>query len=165
MRGDFQLKLSPVLFQGLMKDFPEKVKKAGFDGIDQIANESKRMISTLTPGKDLPRGWKIKKSGNAYGRNRLLINGDDRAYKPIQLKDGRSTNLLEMLEYGTRPHEITPVKAKVLAFTVDGDQVFTKHVDHPGTKAYAFTNKTFTSASIKVGFLQIKLGQMLRQGV
>ncbi len=165
MNGDFQLTLRPVLFDGLMKNFPEKVKKAGFEGIDKIASNSKRLIAGLTPGVDLPRRWVIKKKGNAYGRSRLLINMDERAYKPVKLKDGRQTNLLEMLEYGTRPHEITPVKAKVLSFVVDGDRIFTKHVDHPGTKPYAFANKTFTSASIQVAMLQNRLSQMLRQGV
>lgn len=165
MRGNFQLTVSPVLFEGLLKDFPRKVKQAGFDGIDKIASESKSMISKLTPGVDLPRGWRVKKSGNAYGRNRLLINFDERAYKPVKLKNGRETNLLEMLEYGTRPHEITPVKAKVLAFVVDGDKVFTRRVNHPGTRPYGFANKTFVSASVRVAMLQNKLAQMLRQGV
>jgi hypothetical protein len=39
---------------------------------------------------------------------------------------------------GTRPHEIFPVFAKSLHFFVDGDEVFTQHVDHPGTFANPF---------------------------
>lgn len=38
------------------------------------------------------------------------------------------------VEYGTAPHIITPKNAKVLAFKVGGKQVFTKKVNHPGTK-------------------------------
>lgn len=38
------------------------------------------------------------------------------------------------VEYGTAPHVITPKNAKVLAFKVGGKQVFTKKVNHPGTK-------------------------------
>jgi hypothetical protein len=39
---------------------------------------------------------------------------------------------------GTQPHEIVPVYAKSLHFFVGGDEVFTQHVDHPGTVANPF---------------------------
>lgn len=39
---------------------------------------------------------------------------------------------------GTRPHEITPVNASVLAFDVGGTTVFAHRVNHPGTKANPF---------------------------
>ena len=38
------------------------------------------------------------------------------------------------LEYGTKPHVIEPKTAKALHFTTDGQEVFTKRVNHPGTK-------------------------------
>lgn len=165
MKGDFQLTLKPVLFQGLMKEFPEKIKKAGFEGIDQIANKSKRQISSLTPGKVLPKGWVIKKQGNKFGRTRLLVNSDPRAYKVVQLSGDRQTNLMEMLEYGTREHEIVPVKAEALRFVIDGETIYTKHVDHPGTKPYAFASTTLVTASMEVARLQNKLAAMLKQGI
>jgi hypothetical protein len=34
---------------------------------------------------------------------------------------------------GTQAHPIEPVSARALHFFVDGDEVFTKHVEHPGT--------------------------------
>jgi hypothetical protein len=34
---------------------------------------------------------------------------------------------------GTKPHDIDPKDATVLAFNVGGDLVFAGHVDHPGT--------------------------------
>lgn len=42
-------------------------------------------------------------------------------------------NLGRMLENGTRPHLILPVRADgVLHFTIDGEDIFTKIVQHPG---------------------------------
>jgi HK97 gp10 family phage protein len=38
------------------------------------------------------------------------------------------------VEYGTEPHEITPKKARVLAFRVQGQLVYAKKVQHPGTR-------------------------------
>ena len=39
-------------------------------------------------------------------------------------------------EYGTNPHPIRPVRAQVLHFIVNGDEVFTKYVNHPGQPAH-----------------------------
>ncbi len=39
---------------------------------------------------------------------------------------------------GTAPHEIVPVAANALHFFVGGDEVFTRHVDHPGTSPNPF---------------------------
>ena len=38
------------------------------------------------------------------------------------------------LEYGTKPHVIEPKTAKALHFKSDGQDVFAKKVNHPGTK-------------------------------
>lgn len=38
------------------------------------------------------------------------------------------------IEYGTKPHIIEPKNANALHFTTDGQDVFTKKVNHPGTK-------------------------------
>lgn len=39
---------------------------------------------------------------------------------------------------GTAPHVITPKKAKVLSFVIDGERVFTMEVNHPGTAPRRF---------------------------
>lgn len=44
----------------------------------------------------------------------------------------------KMLEKGTRPHDIRPIRAKALRFTVGGDVRFAKVVHHPGTKPMPF---------------------------
>lgn len=38
------------------------------------------------------------------------------------------------IEYGTQPHEIRPKTAQALHFKKNGKDIFTKKVNHPGTK-------------------------------
>ena len=38
------------------------------------------------------------------------------------------------IEYGTKAHIIEPVTAKALHFKKDGKEIFTKKVEHPGTR-------------------------------
>jgi hypothetical protein len=47
---------------------------------------------------------------------------------------------------GTRPHQIRPVRAKALRFTVGGRVVFARLVNHPGTKPDDFLNKSLPAA-------------------
>lgn len=44
----------------------------------------------------------------------------------------------EYVEEGTRPHIIRARKAKMLHFVIDGKDVFTPMVRHPGSKPYPF---------------------------
>lgn len=44
----------------------------------------------------------------------------------------------EYVEQGTRPHPIVARGARVLHFVVDGKDVFTPQVRHPGSKPYPF---------------------------
>ena len=53
------------------------------------------------------------------------------------------TAYAKFVEYGTRPHDIYPTKASVLAFMMGGRQVFAKHVRHPGTKAQFYMHGPF----------------------
>lgn len=50
----------------------------------------------------------------------------------ISKSNGQEYNLGKLLEEGTKPHEIRPVDANVLHFTIDGEDIFTKLVHHPG---------------------------------
>ena len=47
-------------------------------------------------------------------------------------------NYAAHVEFGTRPHVITPVRRKVLRFSAGGRVVFTRRVRHPGTKPRPF---------------------------
>lgn len=58
----------------------------------------------------------------------------------VNTKGGLTTTVGSDSDYallhheGTRPHEIVPASAKVLHFKVGGVDIFTRHVNHPGTK-------------------------------
>lgn len=52
---------------------------------------------------------------------------------------------------GTRPHEIRPRKAQVLAFEVNGQVVFATVVHHPGTKPNKYLTDSLTQVMASVG--------------
>ena len=54
------------------------------------------------------------------------------------------------VEFGTRPHVITPKNRKMLAFRVGGRLVFAKRVNHPGTRAYNYMRDAFENNKIKI---------------
>ena len=64
------------------------------------------------------------------GRNKVIANADYSAD----------------IEYGTKPHVIQPKTANALHFKSDGQDVFTKKVNHPGTKP----NPVMRNAALKV---------------
>ena len=55
------------------------------------------------------------------------------------------------LEYGTKPHVIEPKTAKALHFKSDGKDVFTKRVNHPGTKPLAIMRNAALKVQKQVG--------------
>lgn len=59
-----------------------------------------------------------------------------------KFKTSIEATILHILEYGSKPHSIEPVDAQTLHFEVDGTEVFTKHVSHPGTKPYGMVRVT-----------------------
>lgn len=54
----------------------------------------------------------------------------------VTSSEGKKYNLGWLLEVGTSPHTIRPVNASALRFEVNGEEVFAKEVNHPGTIAY-----------------------------
>lgn len=69
------------------------------------------------------------------GKNRVIANADYSA----------------ALEYGSKPHIIEPKTAKALHFTTDGQEVFTKRVNHPGTKPLAIMRNAALKVQKQVG--------------
>ncbi len=63
-------------------------------------------------------------------------------------------DVLMWMEDGTLPHVITPKKAGgFLHFFMEGNEIFTKMVKHPGTKAYKMVEKTEFKLEKKVDWL------------
>ena len=51
---------------------------------------------------------------------------------------GSNKSYAAMVELGTAPHIIYPKNGKVLVFEIDGEKIFTRYVNHPGTKPNAY---------------------------
>lgn len=68
------------------------------------------------------------------------LKGDIAAIKlgPAKWSVGSTKEYAPPTEYGSKPHPITPDAKEYLHFFIDGDEIFTKHVDHPGTPAQPF---------------------------
>ena len=64
---------------------------------------------------------------------------------------GNSYNLGYLLENGTRPHDIFPLRANALRFTIDGKTVYAKEVHHPGTHPYLFYYNALENAKPRLG--------------
>lgn len=64
--------------------------------------------------------------------NRVKTKVITDAMTPVAKSTGNSYNLGFLLENGTKPHIIEPVDAKVLHFTINGEDIFAKIVYHPG---------------------------------
>lgn len=63
-------------------------------------------------------------------------------------------DVLMYMEEGTPPHVITPSKpGGFLHFFMQGNEIFTKMVKHPGTKAYKMVEKTEVKLERKVDWL------------
>ena len=67
----------------------------------------------------------LKKSVTAQIRGDTVIAGPTVPYAPY-------------VEFGTRPHEILPVRVQALRFSVDGETIFAKRVWHPGFPGHYF---------------------------
>lgn len=124
-----------------------------------VIEPTTKRVRDLTPrsdgggsvrGSHLQDGWKSKTYGGG-GKARAPVmfviwndlthkrTGDHKRSALLQNADGEQKDytLLEIIEYGSPAHEIRPVKARALRFNAGGEVVFTKQVDHPGTRPYA----------------------------
>jgi hypothetical protein len=94
----------------------------------QLGKEAKRLVTARTPRKTgrLARGWQ-------------RID-----YGFLGFEVVHESQIVDFLEYGTRPHIIVPVIANALHWVDEesGDDVFARRVRHPGTKPLGFVRRT-----------------------
>lgn len=117
-------------------------------------NRSRLERMLLLPGGLVERNLR-KRARRVEARARELAPGTMKRGISTRI-EGRGRNLTAVIVSshpatlyvvnGTRPHQIRPVRAKALRFTVGGRVVFAKLVNHPGTKANDFMNKALREA-------------------
>jgi len=107
------------------EDLPDYIKEEITDALDRAAKEI----------ADYARATARVKTGEY----RASIYG---YAEGLTIHIGATAEHAQILEFGTRPHDIFPVYKKALRFEIEGETVFATHVRHPGTPAYM----TITSA-------------------
>lgn len=69
-----------------------------------------------------------------------------------KVKVGPTMPYSAYVEFGTRPHEIRPKSSDgVLRFKVNGNDVYARVVNHPGTKAQPFVRPAFDAWVARLG--------------
>ena len=161
----FKWEPSAFAVANIIGQLPNDIRQVTIAGINNIAKGAVSDLQANTPGKDLPKAGTSELTETPAQYKQTVTNKDERAYKKVTLRDGNQTNLVEMLEYGTRPHEITPKKAKALRFVVDGRTVYAKSVEHPGTRPYGMVRIATIKAAVKMAKLQKAVSRLLDQKV
>lgn len=69
----------------------------------------------------------------------------------VRFEVGSGVEYAAVMEFGSKPHIITPDTAPVLHFWVDGVEVFTDLVHHPGTEPRPYMRPAAEEAARNVG--------------
>ena len=155
--------LPPDAFSAKLRQIADSVRGMArnasvglIDGMEKIAESAVKRLTEKTPRSDDPGthiadGWVARRIDMPGFLAIEVVNIDPRANAPITLKGGGETTLLEILEYGSEEHDIFPRDPNGhLVFTVDGMKIVTKHVKHPGTRAYSMVAVTQAEVSVDV---------------
>lgn len=143
----------------------ERVAVEVVEAAAQAAVAAMKIARELTPvesGRSRD-GWFVRVIGGFSGKSRgmpLVVLDHEFNHRGKFPRTGPlGYSLLDILEFGSRAHEITPTSsrstrlgrglkaarnqgARFLRFVAGGDLVFTRRVSHPGTKAYGMLRRT-----------------------
>ena len=163
------MKWTPDAFQlgNIMSELDAEVRRIAEDGVRAIAKKARSELEDRTPGQVLPKGWRdVVVEDTPVAIKVEVRNFDPRAYKIIKLvHGGGSTNLVEMLEYGTSPtHDIVPTRYRKKSPTTGGPKALFFHaygkswtlgrVKPRGIRPYAMVRLTYISTAVRIAKLQ-----------
>jgi len=117
-----------------MLNGPKELKKVCDSVLRRHAEAAASTASRLAP----------KRTGRLAASIRYRREGE------MSYSVGSGLRYAPFVEYGTKPHLIRPVSAKVLAFTVGAAKVFAKIVKHPGSKERPFLRPAFKEIEPKL---------------
>lgn len=124
-------------FTEKMKDWEKVFIPYMFNVSQRIALEAKAKLEEYTPEPktsgttDLSKLWVMNSSRRGAAVRYVIHN----TYT-------KNPNVIVFFEGGTKPHDIRPKEAAALHFFIEGSGIFSKHVHHPGTRAYWMIKKT-----------------------
>ncbi len=106
-------------FGRLPEEFTNVIDKALSDGIIRISNTAKEKCPYRT---------------GTLRRSIIFQKGTEL----LEYLCGTDVNYAEAVEYGSSPHLIVPRFKKVLRFKINGEDIFSRFVQHPGTAPQPF---------------------------
>lgn len=126
------------------KDLNIKVEQI----VNQVLEEALQELKATAPEDAGLYKFEMKKENATRQGN--IIKGRVYNDSTVYTSDGREYSLGEILEYGTKPHLIRPVESNYLHFNVNGNDVFTKLVHHPGTMPQPHWQPVIDKTEIKL---------------
>lgn len=82
----------------------------------------------------------------------------------VSATTGTNVKYAKYLEYGTSPHVILPVRAKMLSWMQNGRRVFARKVNHPGNPAFRpFRGTLEETAPQNVESIRQTMVQLIRE--
>jgi len=132
----------------------------------RIGNIAARRAAELTPRDTgaTAEGWVARQRDLKQSSVVRVVNTNPKANEEIVLQGGGSTTLLEILEFGSSPHEIRPKDKKVLKFQVGGQTIYTKGpIFHPGTAPHNMVTIASVEAAVNAKKLVDALRVFIRQ--
>tara|TARA_Y100000310_G_scaffold264935_1_gene275762 strand:- start:6 stop:482 length:477 start_codon:yes stop_codon:yes gene_type:complete len=120
-------------YNNAMAAGPLRINQATMGLLFEDTKKARNFARNLAPRKtgNLRNAIKYRRKGEKYFT--LYIDDIKAPYGPVQ-------------ELGSKSYYITPKRAKVLRWYVNGKPVFAKKVKHPGIKAKRFMRKALNKA-------------------
>lgn len=131
------------------------------EGLEQLDAEWRAALAGIARGMSrgvelgVEAGAEQARSQHRYRDRSGGLTGSIRGYleRTATVAGGEAVGVLKagkayasFVEEGTAAHEILPRRAGVLSFDVDGQQVFAKRVNHPGTPSMPFMGPALQKA-------------------
>lgn len=129
-----------------MSDFTVKVPSA--KEWDQPLEQAKKAVTRVVELMATEVWGNVREEAPVnHGR----LSGSFTLAKQSDLTWKISTNVeyAEAVQEGTKPRAIVPVRAKALAFNVNGKTVIVRRVNHPGTKANPYITRALDAAETR----------------
>lgn len=116
-------------FIGKLDDLSSGLRDVADELDDAVATGSRQ---TALDVKDTAERLAPKDTGELS--NNIVVRTDSSGRYVVEARADHAADV----EYGTKPHLITPNEKQVLKFESGGDTVYTPYAKHPGTDAQPF---------------------------